>query len=147
MVERVTTFKFLGTHISQDLVKKAQQRLYFLRKLRKTNLSQQLLVSFYHCSVGSILSHGILMWYAGCTMAEKKALQRGINSAQKITGAQLLSLADIYSTRCIRLARSIIKDSSHPGNHLFTLLPSGRRFRSLKTRTSRLRNSFYPRAI
>lgn len=86
-VESVTTFKFLGTHISQDLtwsvnitslVKKAQQQLYFLRMLRKTNLSQQLLMSFYHCSVG-ILSHGILVWYAGCTMAEKKALQKVIN--------------------------------------------------------------------
>ncbi len=68
-----------------------------------------------------MLSRGILVWYAGCSMAENKALQRVINSTQKITGAQLPSLADIYSTRCLRWARSIIKDSSHPGNHLFTL--------------------------
>jgi len=52
MVERVEDFKFLGTYISQDitwktnttaLVKKAQQRLYFLRSLNKINLSQKLL--------------------------------------------------------------------------------------------------------
>lgn len=43
-VERVNTFKFLKAHISEDLtwtynstqlLKKAQQRLYFLRKSRQ----------------------------------------------------------------------------------------------------------------
>ena len=34
-----------------------------------------------------------------------------------------------------------------PGHHLFKLLPSGRRFRAIKTKTNRLRNSFYPRAV
>jgi hypothetical protein len=46
-VERVSDFRFLGMHIQQDLtwtintkalLKKAQQRLYFLRILRKNNL-------------------------------------------------------------------------------------------------------------
>ncbi len=55
-VTAVESFRFLGTTISQDLkwvnniesiVKKAQQRLYFLRQLRKFNLSQELLKQFY----------------------------------------------------------------------------------------------------
>ncbi len=55
-VERVTAFKFLGVHISENLswtinipalTKKAQQRLHFLRVLRKSVLEQRLLVSFY----------------------------------------------------------------------------------------------------
>ena len=46
-VERVSDFRFLGIHIQQHLtwtintkalMKKAQQRLYFLRILRKNNL-------------------------------------------------------------------------------------------------------------
>ena len=54
-VERVSSFKFLGIHISENLswtinttaiVKKAQQWLYFLRTLRKANLSPQHLRSF-----------------------------------------------------------------------------------------------------
>ncbi len=58
--DRVTEFRFLGTHIEEDLswttnttalLKKAQQRLYFLRVLRKNNLTEILLVSFYRCSV------------------------------------------------------------------------------------------------
>ncbi len=41
----------------------------------------------------------------------------------------------------------ILKDSTHPGNHLFCLLPSGRRFRSMMAKTERLRRSFFPQAI
>ncbi len=51
--------------------------------------------------------------------------------------------------RCTRKARRIIKDSSHPSHRLLSLslLPSGRRFRSIRSRTSRLRDSFFPQAI
>ena len=69
-VERMASFKFLGTHISEDLtltpnttalIKMARQRLYFLRLLKKINLSQQLLESLYFCSIESILMYGILL--------------------------------------------------------------------------------------
>ncbi|KAK3522177.1 hypothetical protein QTP70_026991, partial [Hemibagrus guttatus] len=61
-VPTVESFRFLGTTISQDLkwdahidsiIKKAQQRLYFLQQLRKFNLPQELLTQFYSavCSV------------------------------------------------------------------------------------------------
>ncbi|KAK3566076.1 hypothetical protein QTP86_025544 [Hemibagrus guttatus] len=55
-VERVADFWFLGARIEEglawstntsELQKKAQQRLYFLRALRKNNVTQRLLVSFY----------------------------------------------------------------------------------------------------
>ncbi|KAI4896159.1 hypothetical protein NFI96_032373 [Prochilodus magdalenae] len=67
-VEQVTSFKFLGTHISSDLtwslnssvlVKKVQQRLYFLRSLKKFHLSPRILVNFYRCTIESILTNGI----------------------------------------------------------------------------------------
>lgn len=154
-MERVFSFKFLGTHITEDftwttnttaLVKKAQQRLYFLRTLKKTNLSGELLVSFYHCSVESVLTYCITAWYANCSAADRRALQRVINTVQKIIGLPLPSLQDTFREGLSR-ANSILKDTTHPYQHLFSLLPSGRRYRALKARTSRLKNSFYPRAI
>ncbi len=54
---------------------------------------------------------------------------------------------DIYTRRCIRKARRIIKDSSHPSHSLLSLLPSGRRLRSTRSHTSRLRDSFFPQAV
>lgn len=59
-VERVSDFCFLGVPIMEDLtlgintaevVKKAQERLYFLCSLRKNNILQKLLLSFYHYSI------------------------------------------------------------------------------------------------
>lgn len=67
-VERVSTFWFLGIHMEEDLIwgtnimeliKKAQQRLYFLRLLRKNHLSQKLLVAFYYSSIESVLTYGV----------------------------------------------------------------------------------------
>ncbi|KAF7657317.1 hypothetical protein LDENG_00028710, partial [Lucifuga dentata] len=106
-----------------------------------------LLVSFYHCSIESILTYCISVWFASCTAAERKALQRVITTSQKIIGCPLSSLEDLYSSSCLKKAQSIIKDPFHPGHSLFELLPSGRCFRTLKLQTNRLKNSFYPKAI
>ncbi|XP_062848890.1 signal peptide peptidase-like 2 [Trichomycterus rosablanca] len=122
-VERVSSFKFLGTHISEDLswttntsslAKKAHQRLFFLRTLRKHHLSSAILVNFYHCAIGSILTSSITVWYGNCTVANRKALQRVVKTAQRITGTPLPSIEDVQRKRCLRRARNILKDSSHP---------------------------------
>ncbi|KAK3534494.1 hypothetical protein QTP86_016310, partial [Hemibagrus guttatus] len=134
-VERAADFRLLGVYIEEDLtwsvntselVKKAQQRLHFLRVLRKNNITQRLMVSFYRCSIESLLTYCICVWYTSCTVAQRKALQRVINTAQKI-GCPLLTLEELHSSRCLKIAQNIIKDTSHPGHHLFELLPSGRR--------------------
>lgn len=155
-VERVGSFKFLGTLISADLswaanttavIRKGQRRLHFLRMLRKNSLEEQLMVTFYRSAVESLLTYCITVWYASCTEADRKAIQRVINTAQKIIGCPLPSLGDLYNSRCLNRARHITKDSSHPGSHLFQLLPSGRRYRCIRARTNRLRDSFFPRAV
>ncbi len=64
-VERVNSFKFLGIHITEDLtwsahtdavLKKAHQRLFFLRQLRKFGMSPSILRSLISCTVESILT-------------------------------------------------------------------------------------------
>ena len=155
-VERVTDFRYLGVHIEEDftwsintttIIKKAQQRLYFLRVLRNNFLIKKLLVSFFRCFIESVLTYCMCVWFASCTVAERKALQRVVNTAQKIIGCPLPTLEDLYSSRCLRRATNILRDSSHPGHLFFQLLPSGRRFRLLKALTNRLKNSFYAKAI
>src|SRR4029434_3393846 len=95
---------------------------HFLRVLRKNNLECNLLVAFYHSTIASVLAFCISVWYSGCTGAAKRALQRIINTAQKITGCSLPSLEVIARSRYLDRANNIMKDSSHPGHHLFTLL-------------------------
>ena len=155
-VTAVESFRFLGTTISQDLkwdihidsiVKKAQQRLYFLHQLRKFNLPQELLKQFYSAVIESVLSTSITVWFGSATKSDIRRLQRTVRTAERIIGAPLPTLQDLYSSRVRKRAGKIITDSTHPGHPLFELLPSGRRHRSLATRTSRHRNSFFPQAI
>ncbi len=72
-VTAVESFRFLGTTISQDLkwdnqiesiVKKVQQRLYFLRQLRKFNLPQELLKQFYSAIIELVLCTSITVWFS-----------------------------------------------------------------------------------
>ena len=99
-------------------------------------------MTFYRCSVESIIPYCICVWFSSCTAAERKALQRGFSSAQKITGCPLPSLEELYNDRCLKKATKISKDPSHPGNQHFVLLRSGKRFRTMAARTNRLKRSF-----
>ncbi len=128
-------------------VEKARQRLYHLRQLRKFRVSPAILKTFYSGAIESVLTQCISVWYSNATNQDCKALQRVVRLAERISGSALPSLQDIYLKRCKSRAAKIIKDSNHPGNRLFTLLPSGKRFRSMMAKTERLRRSFYPQAI
>jgi hypothetical protein len=70
------------------VVKKAHQRLFNLRRLRKFGLSPKTLTNFYRCTIKSILSGSITAWYGNCTALKRKALQRVVQSAHHITGGQ-----------------------------------------------------------
>lgn len=92
---------------------------------------------------GSVLTHCSPVWFSNCTVHEKTGLQRVINTAEKINGCALLS-EELYSSHCCRKVCSILKDTSHPAQHLFLLLPSGRRYRTIKARTNRLKSINIP---
>ncbi|KAK1803275.1 hypothetical protein P4O66_004061 [Electrophorus voltai] len=154
-VERVDSFRYLGVHNSQDLswslhtnslAKKARQHLYHLRRLRDFRLPSKVLRNFYTCTIESILMGNITVWFGNSTKQNRQVLQRVVRSAERITHTELPDLQTIYYKRCQTKARRIVKDPTHPNNRLFSLLRSGRRFRSLKTKTERLR-SFFPQAI
>jgi len=60
VVERVQSTKFLGIHLREDLqrqycgntvVRKAQQRLHLLQRLKRTGLSKSALTAFYQGTI------------------------------------------------------------------------------------------------
>lgn len=155
-VATVESCRFLGVTVSQDLkwgphidtlTKKAQQRLFFLRQLRKFHLPRTLLVNFYTAIIESIITLAITVWFPAAMSKDKAKLQRVIRSAEKVIGCPLPPLEALFRTRALRRARKIMADPAHPGHSLFAPLPSGRRLRSIKTAKARHSNSFFPTNI
>ena len=155
LVNSVKSYKFLGITISQDLkwelnimalLKKAQQRLFFLRQLRKYRLSRIMVTQLYTVIIESILTHSIITWFPAAAAKDLIKLQRVIRSAQRVIGRPLSSLKSLQDSRALRRARKIMADPSHPGHRLLSLLPSGRRMRLFKAKTARHRLSFFPSA-
>ncbi len=97
-----------------------------------------------------------VLWRASWPAASPPGLERALLATEKLCKgscelpATLLEEVsfppskDIYTRRCVRKARRIIKDSSHPSHSLLSLLPPGRRLRTIRSRTSRLRDRFFP---
>ncbi|KAL0157679.1 hypothetical protein M9458_045755, partial [Cirrhinus mrigala] len=113
-VAAVDSFELLGTNISQDLkwdiyidsiVKKAQQRLYFLRQLKKFNLPQTLMTQFYSAVIESVLK------------SDTRRLQQTVRTAEKIISVHLPNLQDLYISRVKKRAGNIIQDPSQPGHN------------------------------
>ncbi|XP_068116810.1 baculoviral IAP repeat-containing protein 1e-like [Hyperolius riggenbachi] len=145
-VARVSSVRLLGTTISDDLTwranttatqRKAQQRLFFLRQLKKFGMAHELLRSFYSATIESVLCSSILVWFASCTGSDRYKLQRVISSAERIIGKPLPPLDLLYNTRLRNRALKIVGDPSHPGHRSFSRLKLGRRFRSIPAKTTR----------
>ncbi len=155
-VTAVESFRFLGTTISQDLkwdnqigsmVKKAQQRQYFLRQLKKFNLPQELLIQFHSAITESILCMSITVWFSSATKSDFRRLRRIVRTAERISGITFPALQELYLSRVSKRAGKITLDPSHPAHSLFELLPSGWCYKALRTRTTRHRNGFFAQAI
>ncbi|XP_037394180.1 uncharacterized protein LOC119263444 [Pygocentrus nattereri] len=155
-VVAVESCKFLGTTITRDLkwdsnissiIKRALQRMCFLRQLRKFNLPQELMVWFCTAIIESIITTSITVWGSSATKHDLHRLQRIIRSAERTTGVKLPTLLELHASRTRKRAEKISTDPSHAGHHLFQLHPSGRRFSQMRIRTSRLQRSFFPQAI
>ncbi|KAK1795644.1 hypothetical protein P4O66_001135 [Electrophorus voltai] len=86
----------------------------------------------------------VLSWSHHTISLAKKARQR-LYHLRRLRDFRLPSKT-IYYKRCQTKTRRIVKDPIHPNDRLFSLLRSGKCFRSLKTNTERLKRSFFPQA-
>ncbi|XP_061632970.1 uncharacterized protein LOC133479688 [Phyllopteryx taeniolatus] len=125
LVSTVETFMFLGITISQDLnwatninsvLKKAQQRMYFLRLLRKHSLPPELLRQFYTAVIESVLCSSITVWFGAATKKDKLRLPRTIKTAERIVGTPLATIEDLHAARAKTRACKILSDPPHPGH-------------------------------
>ena len=92
-VEKVKSFKILGVHIIDNLNGPPTQIVWRVernRRLMKFGSAPKTLTNFYTCTIESILSGCITAWYDNCTVRNRRALQRVVRFAQRITEAHCL---------------------------------------------------------
>ncbi len=66
------------------------------------------------------------------TKTDIRRLQWTSRTAERIIGAPLPSLQELYTSRVRKRAKKVTLDPSHPAHSLIELLPSGRRYRAQK---------------
>ena len=135
-VLQADSVKVLGSTISKDLswcnnsidiIKKAQKRMYFLRHLKR--LSQAILTRFYRAVIESVLSFSITVWFGRVSQYDINQIESVVKNASKLIGLNMPSIRFIYLSRSLSKSKRIVQDAYHPANHLFELLPSGKRYR------------------
>ena len=158
-VRQVATYKYLGTTIDDQLswtpnvdacVKKANQRLFFLRKLRQFKVGSNILYLFYQSVIQSILCYNQLCYYSALKDEDAKRLNRVVEKSEYIVGQNLDTLDNLNEKFSIRKAQTILDDASHPMNPILVERQSRRvqgRYLSFKCNTSRYAKTFIPTVI
>ena len=78
-------------------------------------------------SIESVLTCSISLWHENSNTSDRKALRRVVRTAER-TIVTLPPIEDLVQKCLLAKVISILRDSTHPYNKLFSLLPSGRRY-------------------
>ena len=116
-VEVMGNTKFLGLHITDNLgwslhtfylMKKAQQRLHFLQRMRRPSLPPPILSTTYKETIKSLLTNCISIWSGSCKASDRKSLQRVLRNSALQNSPELSR------------AHWILGDTTHPHHGLFS---------------------------
>ena len=157
-VEVVRTYKYLGLQLDEKLdwtanmealYRKAQSRLYFLRRLGSFNICKKLLQMFYQSVVASVLFYAVVCWGGSSRRRDAGRMDRLVRSAGSVVGTELDSLVTVAERRTLDKLLSILDNTHHPLHDTFTRQRSvfSGRLLSQSSSTNRLKNSFVPLAI
>ena len=89
-------YKYLGTTLDDELdwaensatlLKKANIRLFFLKKLKSFKVNRELLELFYHNSTESIVTYNCLCFYSSLKKTDKAKLPKVTRTASQLIGS------------------------------------------------------------
>ncbi len=96
-VTALESFRFLDSTISQE-------RLFFLRQLRKFNLPQELLKQVYSAIIESVFCTSTTLWFSSPTKSDFRRLRMLVRTAEQIIGTPLPNLQELYLSRVSKRA-------------------------------------------
>ena len=156
LVEQVDSFKYLGVILDEKLSftkhvtavqKKSQQRLHVLRKLRAFYVDPLLLLHLYRSIIEPLITYCSICYYPALSVKNHNRLLKISHVSAKIIGLPTPMLSEIIDHAILKKARAVATESYHPLSTFFHVLPSRRRYRCIKCKTSRYSRSFVPVAI
>ena len=114
--------------------------------MRNLQVCPDIIALFFNATVPSVLMYAGVAFYQMLTQKLKKDLDRPYRICSKFL-TNCLDNNSIYYKRMLSMGQYLMKDRDHPLHHEFCWLPSGRRMRSIYSRTVRFRNTFVPSCV
>ena len=153
-VEQVDSFKYLGVILDEKLSftkhvtavqKKSQQRLHVLRKLRAFYVDPLLLLlRLYRSIIEPLITYCSICYNPALSVKNRNRLLKMSHVSAKIIGLPTPMLSEIIDHAILKKARAVATESDHPLSTFFHVLPSQRRYRCIRCKTSRYSRSFVP---
>ena len=133
------------------LLKKGNQRLYFLKSLKSLRVKPDLLKT-YQATVESVICYDSACFYNSLRIVDAAKLRRVEKTASRLTGSEVTDGDTHYERKVLRRSRAVLANETNPLNDELKAQTSVRevsdRLLSLKARTSRYHiKSFLPTAI
>ena len=122
-VERVSEQKYLGTIIDDKLtfdsntaaiLKKCNQRLFCLYKLRSFDVNSKTMQLFFNAFIQSALTSSFLCWFGNLAVKNRTKLNSIVNRCSKVVGVRQEGMNEVYERRVRKKARAIMNEDSHP---------------------------------
>ena len=157
-IEMVPSYKYLGVHLDKNLnwkentnavAKKAQTRLFFLRKLRSFGVSRTLMNMFYQSILASVLFYSVVCWGNSINVDDQNRIKKLLKKAGSIIGITPASLEAVMEIRTKRKLDAILTNTENPLYGIMNGLRSEFTGRLLmpSCSTERIKRSFVPSAV
>ena len=157
-VEIVGEYKYLGSIIDCKLdwspnalvlLKKGNQPLYFMKKLKSFSVCPKLLELFYKSTVESVVTFNSLCHFGGLKEQDKARLSKITKTASRLIGRPVPDLQAHVEEKAVKRLEAIHHDPTHPlctELQAHTSARSGRLI-SFRAKTSRFHSSFLPASV
>ena len=122
-VEIVGEYKYLGSIIdcklgwspnALALLKKGNQRLYFMKKLNSFSVGPKLLELFYKSTVESVVTFNNLCHFGGLKEQDKARLSKITKTASRLIGRPVPDLQAHFEAKAVKRLEAIHRDPTHP---------------------------------
>ena len=129
------------------IVKRCNQRMFCMYRLRSFQVSQETLQIFYRSFIESVLTFSFLCWFGTLSVTNKSKLNRIVNRGSKVVCERQAGVNELYEGRLVKKGFQIMNDSGHTLSQYYQRLPSGRRLRAFSAKKVKTLNSFVPMSI